>query len=244
MISKLAKGDFEDLKAQGLAPTLEDFDRLNQIALRLKDGAETTCANFPRVGWAGDVPFFEPTLQAFAWYHGFAVRYAKNEETENTFWAFALAHAREPGYFRSLETPEAIEKAVGEWAAALPVTCEEIFRACRYAARGFDDAQPASNGSGEQSPGITHRADKSAAAKNLESVERILAKACAALHATPDALMHETPTRLDRLCEAAAVELGRPLTRDEARLHADYDLTLREITLRLIAEKEAAGNGK
>lgn len=257
MISKLAKGDFEDLKAQGLNPTLEDFDRLNQIALRLEDGAETTCANFPRVGWAGDVPFFEPTLQAFAWYHGFAVRYAKNEETENTFWAFALAHAREPGYFRSLETPEAIEKAVGEWAAALPVTCDEIFRACRYAARGFDDAQPARSEKntkstkssvpsvplcGQKSP--RHRADKSAAAKNLESVERILAKACAALHATPDALMHETPTRLDRLCEAAAVELGRHMTRDEARLHADYDLTLREITLRLMAEKEAADNGK
>ena len=241
MISKLAKDDFEDLQAQGLNPTLEDFDRLNQIALRLVDGAETTCANFPRVGWAGDVPFFEPTLQAFAWYHGFAVRYAKNEETENTFWAFALAHAREPGYFRSLETPEAIEKAVGEWAAALPVTCDEIFRACRYAARGFDDAESAV-APGEQSP--THRADKSAAAKNLENVERILAKACATLHATPDALMHETPTRLDRICEAAAVELGRPMSRDEARLQADYDLTLREITLRLMAEKEAADNGK
>lgn len=242
MISELAKGDIEDLKSRGLDPTLEDCDRLNQIALRLVDGAETTCANFPRVGWAGDVPFFEPTLQAFAWYHGFAVRYAKNEETENTFWAFALAHAREPGYFRSLETPEAIEKAVGEWAAALPVTCDEIFRACRYAARGFDDAEPGRPDDSSQSP--RHRADKSAAAKNLESVERILAKACAALHATPDALMHETPTRLDRLCEAAAVELGRPLTRDEARLHADYDLTLREITLRLMAEKEAADNGK
>ena len=59
MISKLAKGDFEDLQAQGLSPTLEDFDRLNQIALRLTDGAETTCANFPRVGWAGDVPFLD-----------------------------------------------------------------------------------------------------------------------------------------------------------------------------------------
>ena len=262
MISKLAKDYFKDLQAQGLNPTLEDFDRLNQIALRLVDGAETTCANFPRVGWAGDVPFYEPTLQAFAWYHGFAVRYAKNEETENTFWAFALAHAREPGYFRSLETPEAIEKAVGEWAAALPVTCDEIFRACRYAARGFDDAEPGrpddsshkeqeiQEGASPASPALCgqesprHRADKSAAAKNLENVERILAKACAALHATPDALMHETPTRLDRLCEAAAVELGRPMTRDEARLQADYDLTLREITLRLMAEKEAADNGK
>ena len=81
MVSKLAKGDWEDLRAQGLNPTLEDFDRLNCIALRLEDGAETTCANFPRVGWAGDIPFFEPTIQAFAWYHEFAVRAAANTET-------------------------------------------------------------------------------------------------------------------------------------------------------------------
>ena len=53
--------------------------------------------------------------------------------------------------------------------------------------------------------------------------------------------MHETPTRLDRLCEAAAVELGRPMSRDESRLRVEYDLTLREITLRLKAEKEAGG---
>ena len=58
MVSELARGDFEDLQAEGLKPTLEDFDRLNQLALRLTDGSETTAANFPRIGWAGDVPFF------------------------------------------------------------------------------------------------------------------------------------------------------------------------------------------
>ena len=50
--------------------------------------------------------------------------------------------------------------------------------------------------------------------------------------------MHETPTRLERLCEAAAVELGRPMSRNESRLRVDYDLTLREITLRPRAGKE------
>ena len=79
MISQTAKDDFEDLKAQGLDPTLEDFDRLNQLALPLTDGAETTCANFPRVGWAGDTPFFQPTLAAFAWYHGYAARLAGDD---------------------------------------------------------------------------------------------------------------------------------------------------------------------
>ena len=239
MVSTLAKGDWLDLKAQGLNPTLEDFDRLNCIALRLKDGAETTCANFPRVGWAGDVPFFEPTVQAFAWFHGFAARAAANAETETTLWAFALAHAREPHFFDALTTPEAIDRAASEWAASLPVTREEIVRACRYAAIGFDDAEAATAPAAD--PPV-HRADTSEAARNLANLEERLAKACAALHASPEDLQCETPSRLDRLCEAAAVELGKEMKPDESRLRADYDLTFREIYLRLKREQEHAAD--
>ena len=236
MVSRLAKDDWEDLRAEGLCPTLEDFDRLNQIALHLTDGAETTTANFPRVGWAGDVPFFEPTLQAFAWYHGFAMRMAANAETELTFWAFALAHARTPHFFDALATPEAIDRAVGEWVKSLPVSREEIARACRYAACGFDDAEPATLDGGKEPP--TRRASVDVAAQNLANLEKRLALACAELHASPADLTLETPSRLDRIREQAAVELGRPLTRSESLLQAEYDLTLREIRLRLKAERE------
>lgn len=238
MVARLARDDFEDLRAQGLNPTLEDFDRLNQIALRLADGAETTCANFPRVGWAGDVPFFEPTLAAFAWYHGYAVRAAANVETENTLWAFALAHAREPGAFDALKTPEAIDAAVSKWAASLPVTRDEVIRACRYAVKGFDDAEPPNHQTTEPPNNPRYRADRTAAAKNLANLEAQLRAACAALKCPPDALMGETQTRLAAICEAAAVELGRPMSKDESRLRAAYDLTLREIVLRLRGEKE------
>ena len=240
MVSELAKGDWEDLKADGLNPTLEDFDRLNQLALRLKDGAETTCANFPRIGWAGDVPFFEPTVQVFAWYHNYAVRVAASAETEDTLWAFALAHAREPGFFDSLVTPDAIDKAASKWAASLPVTKEEVVRACRYAVKGFDDAEAAKPVGRDDPIAPRYRADRSAAAKNLANLEERLADACAKLHATPAELMAETPSRLDRICEAAAVELGKKVTKDEAQLRSYYDLTLREIVLRLRKEKEAA----
>lgn len=233
MVSELAKGDWEELRAQGLEPTLDDFDRLNQIALRLADGAETTSANFPRVGWAGDVPFFEPTMQAVAWYHERAARVAVDDETKGTLWAFALAHAREPRFFAALDAPEAIDKAASAWAASLPVTRDEVARACRFAALGFDDARAAGPDGGADGGDPRFRADRSQAAKNLAALEERLVAACAALRVAPDALMRETPTRLDRICEAAAVELGRAPTRDEARLRADYDLTLREIARRL-----------
>lgn len=239
MVSELARGDWEDLRAQGLDPTLDDFDRLNQIALRLTDGAETTTANFPRVGWAGDVPFFEPTFQAFAWYHRFAARASADGETAGTLWAFALAHAREPHFFDALTSPDAIDRAVSEWAASLPATRGEVARACRWAACGPDDARPAGAEDGAHDA-PRFRADRTEAARNLERLEARLAEACAALHATPSELERETPSRLDRIREAAAVELGRPLGRDESQLQADYDLTLREIRRRLKRERDAA----
>ncbi len=251
MVSELARGDWEDLRAQGLDPTLDDFDRLNQLALRLTDGAETTAANFPRVGWAGDVPFFQPTFQAFAWFHACARRAAANAETEGTLWAFALAHAREPHFFDALTTPEAIDRAASAWAASLPVSREEVMRACRFAAVGFDDARPAEAEDGAhdacpvqpaQAGAPRFRADRSEAAKSLAALESRLAEACAALHVAPDALKCETPSRLDRIREAAAVELGRPLGRDESQLQADYDLTLREIVRRLKKGADDDGN--
>lgn len=238
MVSELAKGDWLDLQAQGLSPTLEDFDRLNCIALRLTDGAETTTANFPRIGWAGDVPFFEPTVQAFGWYHETASRMAVDETSNGLLWAFALAHGRIPHFFDDLSTPDKIDRAVAEWSKTVTATPDEIARACRYAAVGFDDAHAAS----PESDMVRRRADKSAAAENLANLERVLVRACAALHAMPAELRTETPSRLDRMREAAAVELGKPMGRDEARLHADYDLTLRDIVRRLKRElKEKEG---
>ena len=238
VVSKLAKSDFGKLQAQGLSPTLEDFDRLNQLALRLTDGDKTTAANFPRIGWAGDVPFFEPTLASFAWYYNIALPLASNTETEDTFWAFSLAHARDAGFFETLISPGAVSAAVSEWAEKLPATADEVRRACRYAAKGFDDAV-AANPNGNPA----HRATREIAAGNLSRIEAQLRAACGRLHIAPRELMGETQSRISAMCEAAGVDLGLKMTRDEAELQAEYDLTFREIYERLKAEKEAGSCG-
>ena len=222
MISELARGDWEDLKAQGLSPTLEDFDRLNSLAIRLTDGAETTAANFPRIGWAGDVPFYEPTVQAVTWYCEFAVRCAANEETLNTFWAFALAHARTPGFFTNLDSPDAISRAVQKWALTLPVSKNEVFRACRFASRGFD------------------RGNLSEASRNLQALDVIITRACAKLGVAPDALVCETSSRLERICAALDIDAGVMPSSNEAQLRAEYSLALREIVRRLKKEGGAS----
>ena len=154
-----------------------------------------------------------------------------------------MAHAREPHFFDALVTPEAIDKAGSAWAASLPVTKEEVIRACRYAVKGFDDAEPAEPEATDKVGRAVHgeprhRLDSEKAAQSLANLEERLAKACAEMHVPPSALQTETPTRLDMICEAASVELGKPCGKDEARLRAEYGLTLREITLRLRGEKE------
>jgi hypothetical protein len=104
---------------------------------------------------------------------------------------------------------------------------------------GFDDAEAARPDPKDQSR-VIHRADTDAAARNLANLEDVIARACAAMHVAPDAIKGETQSRLNRIMEAAAIELGKPLTKNEAKLRADYDLTYREILRRLKAEKEAA----
>ena len=238
MVAELARGDFEDLQADGLKPTLEDFDRLNQLALRLEDGAETTPANHPRIGWAGDVPFHEPTAAALMWLQDFAGRVPCDDETQQAFFFFACAHATDPSAFAGLETPEQIERAVKGWLRTVPCTVREMARACHYAAWGFEDAVPA------LSPmKLEHlrRTGKTAAIANLERLERVTMQAAATTGLSYLDLMAQTPSRLNALVVAAQVEAGATVSRDMAKLQVDYTSTLNEIRQRLTRELE---NGK
>ena len=221
LVADLAREDFNDLVAEGLNPTLDDFDRLNLLALRLEKGAETTSANWPRIGWAGDVPFYQPTCAAFAWYLQYAVRVAADVETQNTFWWFALAHARKRGVFDALTDPAEIERRVGEWVATLPVTREEACRAAEYAVKGFDYAEP-----GVPPRVAEERKNRDEVAESMRRLQSKMAEAVA-----------KTGLSFDALIEAVNVEAGREMRLDEAQLSTDYKFALYEIRQRLTAEK-------
>lgn len=241
MVSALAREDYEDLIAAGLPATLEDFDRLNCLALRLTDGPNTTAANFPRIGWAGDIPFHRPTCQALSWYLEYCDRAPFSAELRDFCWFYALHHGREAGAFERLTMPRDIRSAVEKWIASLPVTAEEIARACRYAVTGFDDA----------TPGKTQQAADADAAKGEderreESIANLndrVTECAAATGIAPEALVRETPSRLEQLTMSALKLNGREFEGGEAKRRAEYDLALREIRRRLKAEKESADNG-
>lgn len=233
MIAPLAREDYEDLLAEGLPATLEDFDRLNQLALRLQCGGEASPANAPRIGWAGDVPFHEPTAAALMWLQMFAERVPCDAETQQTFFFFACAHAKRPDVLMALEKPDDIEKAVKAWLRTVPATVEEMERACHYASWGFDDAVPAP-------VPTSQRGDKAEAADNLARLERQLSLAAGICGWSYADMMASTPSRLNAMVVAAQLEGGATFSRNVSRLQADYTRTLSEIRKRLIAEKEAA----
>ena len=238
MVADLARDDFEDLKAEGLNPTLDDFDRLNQLALRLEDGAETTPANHPRIGWAGDVPFHEPTACALMWLQDYAGRVKCDAETRQTFFYFACAHATDPSAFDGLETPRQIEKAVKKWLRSVPCTEREMARACHYAAWGFDDAVPAPS---KVKMEYLRRTGKTAAVANMERLERDMALAAASTGFSYLDLMAQTRSRLNAMVVAAQIEAGATVSRDMAKAQVDYMGTLAEIRERLERER---GDGK
>lgn len=239
MISQLAKGDYEDMIAAGLPATLEDFDRLNCIALRLTDGSETTAANFPRIGWAGDVPFYQPTCIAISWYLQFVERAPLDGATKDACWWFALQHGREISAFAGMETPGHICTAVNKWLGSLPVTRDEIARACRYAVSGFDDATPAKTPAKEAED--ANLTDLEKREQSIADISLSVSCAAASTGIESDVLLKETPSRL-ALMVAESRRLhhdDRGITRDERKLRADYDMTRREIIIRLRAEKSA-----
>ena len=239
MVAELAREDLEDMRAEGLNPTLDDFDRLNQLALRLEDGAETTPANHPRIGWAGDVPFHEPTAAALMWLQDYADHVLCDAQTRQTFFYFACAHARDPAAFDGLEKPRDIERAVKDWLRKTPCTEREMARACHYAAWGFDDAVPAQT---ERKMEYLRRTGRTQAMENLARLERIVTQAAGATGLSYFDLMSQTPSRLNAMVVAAQVEAGATVSRDMAKAQVDYSATLREIRTRL--EKERDNGGK
>lgn len=132
MLSEMAKNDLLALRQQGLTPTDEEIIALNDIALRLEHGKETTPANAPRVAFAGNVVFHEPTLGALEWWYAFGSSAPRSTKWRVYTYFFMLANAKNLDYLDTLETPKAINKAVAKWLKGVSATEAELWRALWY----------------------------------------------------------------------------------------------------------------
>lgn len=241
MIAPKAREDFDDLLAEGLHPTLEDFDRLNCLALRMERGDETFGANAPRIGWAGDVPFHQPTVQAFEWYLRYARRVGDlpdGEVLKVWAWYYALNRAEERGAFDGLRTAEEIADAVRTWRETLNVTPDEVVRAVGFATYGFDDAAAGRN---PNLPSDGAEADADDGADEALEALRVKVGNCAAEMGVPfRELAVETPSRLDAVYREHALRNGAKFKSRDGELYTAYKFALYEIRKRLESERDAA----
>ena len=234
MVSKLAKGDWEDLQAEGLKPTLEDFDRLNQLALRLTAGAEPSPAVHPRIGWAGGVPFHELTVGAILWLEDYGFKVDDRSDNIDAVYFFACAHATHLDVLYALEKPDDILKAVRKWLRFLPCTASEIARACRYAVNGFNDATPAKTALSIES---LQKSGRTEVEENIERLESLMAQTGVLSGMKYLDLLMLTPSRLNARVLAAQIQSGLQVSHDVARFQAQYSATLAEIHNRLVREE-------
>ena len=140
MFAEMAKRDIARLRENGYLPTDEDVVRLNDLAVLIEKGKETTPANHPRFAFAGNVVLHEPTIGALEWWWSYG---------QDAFWLsswklrahfFMLAHARRLDILVPLKRQADVRRAVKSWLRGVAATDDELFRALMYVKHGFDNA--------------------------------------------------------------------------------------------------------
>lgn len=139
MLSELAMEDIKILAAEGISLSPSEIVRLNELGLRVECSSESSdVMACPRVGWAGTVPVYQPTIQVDEWAETYAKRFSADEDSYWSLFLFACCHAVIRGFFQRecMRTPEGIAVEVKKWRDGLPVTNEQLQTAFQYAYTG------------------------------------------------------------------------------------------------------------
>lgn len=140
MISEMAKTDLKALRADGVRVSDEQVVTLHQLGMLVERGPFSGVVyTAPRVGWAGTVPVYEPTLQSERWYVSKAREWWCGE---SLFWALAWSccHATKRGWFAKWTVEPATRTAIEQWGSELLCTLAQLRSALDFAIQGGDVA--------------------------------------------------------------------------------------------------------
>lgn len=215
MFAELARRDLERLRVAGKTPTDAQVVRLNDLAVQLERGKDTTAVNHPRVAFAGNAVLHEPTVGMLEWWWQFGHDAAMTLKGKLRTYYFALAHARTLEILSTLQTNVDIRRAVKAWSRGVAATDEELFRAMLYVRHGEDAVLDAEQAEPDED-------------RNLDSISQLIALASGQVGVSPDALKTETESSLMAMIRYAA-RGGSDLKPSVARLYMAYQATIREI---------------
>lgn len=221
MFAKLAKSDIERLRSAGYEPTDEQLIRLNDLAIRIERGKNTTAANMPRVATAGNVTLHEPTIGALEWWHNFGRDAAWTTRGKLDVYYWMLANATRPGEFYDLEKPSAIRRKVRAWRRGVFATEGELWRALLWVKSGENVAD-------DETP----RAAVESSIEEDETIDRLwsaVIAASGALSMRPEDLRTVTVDTLTSLLISANLHAKIPVKTSIAKDYIAYKICLKEI---------------
>lgn len=132
MLSEMVRADLASLRDNGFQPTDEEIVKLNDIALRIERGKETSPVNMPRVAHAGNVTLHEPTIGSMQWWYSHGKDSAESDSARFQTYVFSLAKAQDVEYLSKLTDVKEIQDEVRKWASGVSATESELWRALLY----------------------------------------------------------------------------------------------------------------
>lgn len=229
MLTNTVKNDLAALRQQGYNPTDEEVVKLNDLAIRIERGKDTTPANMPRIGFAGNVVLHEPTIGAIEWWHNFGRDAAWTNDGRLETYFFMLANARNLDYLETLQCPKDVRNAVKLWKEHVDATHQELWRAMMWVKYGADDVWK------EMQDTIHDEMNDEAAMDMLWSNVIV---AAGALGVMPNDLKTHTQSELVAALIEANIHAHIPMKQSIAKEYMAYRQIMRQIEERGTATKE------
>lgn len=220
MTSKTAKIDIEALIKDGYKPTIDEIIRLNDLGVSIEMGKETTPANYPRMGFAGNVVLFEPTIGAILWWEEYGSNSTINNKGKILTYFFMLAHSRRIDVLEQLTKPKDIRKAVKEWAKNCGATEKELWRACMYVKFGTKEVEE------EYKAYVDSTIEQE---ERMNHLWNMLIAVSGATNINPEDLKTKTQSTLTAMLIQANIRAGVQMKPSIARDYIAYNQLLKQI---------------
>lgn len=221
MLSKLAKADLESLRSAGYSPTDEEIIRLNDLAIRIERGKETTPANMPRIAIAGNVVLHEPTIGAMEWWQNYGKDASFSCDGRLMTYYFCLANADKLEYLNSLTVNSEIRSAVKEWKRKSSATEDELWRALCWVKYGDGDI--------DDNPGKDEIRSSMDDEQQMDMLWMTVIAAAGALGMTPDQLKTCTQSELVASLIQSNLHARIPMKQSVAKNYIAYRQLLKQI---------------
>lgn len=220
-LAKTAKIDLEQLRRGGYSPTDEEVIQLNDLAIRIEKGKDTTPANAPRIAFAGNVVLHEPTIGMIEWWENYGRDADLDEEQRILTYFFAMSKARNLDVLDELHSTKEILKAVKKWKKSVQATQKELWRALLWCKFGTE--QPDEK---ETIPEVDTSEESEA---RLNVVWNLICQVSSSCHLTYEQLRTHTQTQLLNLLECSWRSQGIPMKRSVADDYMAYQMIIRTI---------------